>query len=71
MNLHFTWGGGGDLGEKISDITNTGTKVAKRTSGGGGGMLFWIYNDVRYRNCTWSGKITNIAEEVSDRMDLI
>ena len=34
-------------------------------------LLFWIYNDVRYRNCTWSGKITNIAEEVSDRMDLI
>ena len=40
MNLHFTWGGGGDLGEKISDITNTGTKVAKRTSGGGGACYF-------------------------------
>ena len=37
MNLHFTWGGG-DLGEKISDITSTGTKVAEGTSGGGGGM---------------------------------
>ena len=36
MNLHFTWGGG-DLGEKISDITSTGTKVAEGTSGVGGG----------------------------------
>ena len=28
--------GGGELGEKISDITSTGTKVAEGTSGGGG-----------------------------------
>ena len=39
MNLHLRWGGGGgggELGEKISDITSTGTKVAEGTSGGGG-----------------------------------
>ena len=28
--------GGVELGKKKSDITNTGTKVAKRTSGWGG-----------------------------------
>ena len=27
-------GGGGELGEKISDITSTGTKFAEGTSGG-------------------------------------
>ena len=39
MNLHLRWGGGGggELGEKISDITSTGTKVAEGTSGVGGG----------------------------------
>ena len=41
MNLHLRWGrgGGGELGEKISDITSTGTKVAEGTSGGGGACV--------------------------------
>ena len=44
MNLHLRWGGGwGELGEKISDITSTGTKVAEGTSGGGRGNAWPIY----------------------------
>ena len=34
-------------------------------------ILLWNSKDVRFRNCTWRGKITNIAEEVSDRIDLL